>query len=473
MESIRGYYRHTKIVATLGPATQSPEKLRALITNGVDVMRLNMAHATPMWVAEILKQIREASWDVGRSVGVMMDVKGPEIRTGRVEEPIELTEGMRFEFYTENPTGDVAAVDVNYRGLPADVVVGDTILVDSGLIRLKIIEKDETHVRCEVRDPGKLGSRRHINLPGVKVNLPPLTSKDENDLVAGVKAGIDFVALSFVREAEDVKILRGFLDNLGSKARIISKIEDQSGVQNIAEIVRASDAIMVARGDLGIEIDYHMLPVVQTQIVEHCKREGKPVIIATQLLESMISAPMPTRAEIGDVCNAVREMADAIMLSGETTIGRYPLECVEVLKNIIRSNEPTVQRSINRTIELRTPKAKMLRSAVTLAQELENTAIVVFTRTGFLGYVLGALRGQGVPIFAFTDVEIVFRQLTLPRGIEPFHIEFDDDPEVTIKRSFEILKKENWPIAGKWLVVITNALAHGKIIDTLQLRYVE
>jgi pyruvate kinase len=358
-------------------------------------------------------------------------------------------------------------------GLPADVVVGDTILVDSGLIRLKIIEKDDTHVRCQVVISGMLGSRRHINLPGVKVSLPPLTSKDENDLVAGVEAGIDFVALSFVREAEDVHILRRFLDNLGSRARIISKIEDQTGVKNIVEIVRASDAIMVARGDLGIEIDYHMLPVVQSQIVEHCKREGKPVIIATQLLESMMNAPMPTRAEIGDVCNAVREMADAIMLSGETTIGRYPLECVEVLKNIIRSNEPTVQKPINRTIELRTPKAKMLRSAVVLAQELEQTAIVVFTRTGFLGYVLGALRGQGVPIFAFTDIEIVFRQLTLPRGIEPFHIEFDDDPEVTIKRSFENLKRENWPIAGKWLVVITNALAHGQIIDTLQLRFVE
>ncbi len=473
MEKKRGYNRQTKIVATIGPATESAERLRALIADGVDVMRLNMAHATPQWVAEIMKNIREASWDVGRSAGVMMDVKGPEIRTGRVDEPIELTEGMMFEFYTDMPTGDMAAVDVNYKGLPADVVVGDTILVDSGLIRLKIIEKDDTHVRCQVLIPGKLGSRRHINLPGVKVNLPPLTKKDETDLMAGVKAGIDFVALSFVREAEDVRILRRFLDNLGSRARIISKIEDQTGVQNIAEIVRASDAVMVARGDLGIEIDYHVLPVVQTQIIEHCQREGKPVIIATQLLESMINSPMPTRAEIGDVCNAVREMADAIMLSGETTVGRYPLECVEVLKNIIRSNEPTVQRPINRAIELRTPKAKMLRSAVTLAQELEDSAIVVFTRSGFLGYVLGALRGKGIPILAFTDVEAVFRQLTLPRGVEPFHMVFDEDPEVTIKRSFEHLKRESWPIAGKWLVVITNALAHGKIIDTLQLRFVE
>jgi pyruvate kinase len=468
--TIRGNYRHTKIIATLGPVTESPEKLREIIRSGVDVVRLNMAHATTVWVADIIRRIREASWDMGRSVAVMMDVKGPEIRTGRVETPIELTEGQTFEFYTETPTPGMEGVDVNYHGLPGDVEIGTTILVDSGLIRLKVEEKDATHVRCKVLIAGTLGSRRHINLPGVQVKLPPLTKKDETDLATGVEHGIDFVALSFVREAEDVQILRKYLDSLGSKARIISKIEDQAGVRNLAEIVRVSDAIMVARGDLGIEIDYHMLPVVQTRIVDECHREGKPVIIATHLLESMVNSPMPTRAEISDVSNGVREMADAIMLSGETTTGRYPLECVEVLKNIIRSNEPTVKQKINRDIELKTPKAKMLRSACALAQELGDSGIVVFTRSGFLGYVLGALRPLGVPIFAFTDVEVVFRQLLLPWGVEPFLIEFDDDPEVTIKRAFDYLKRQHWPISGKWLVVITNALAHEEIIDTLQLR---
>ncbi len=473
METDRGYYRHTKIIATLGPATESPEKLRALVQSGVDVLRLNMAHASTDWVEEVIKKVREASWDLARSVAVMMDVKGPEIRTGKVEQPIELTEGMLFEFYTETPTGDIPAVDVNYKGLPADIALGATVLVDSGLIRFKVLEKDETHVRCQVLVPGLLGSRRHINLPGIKVSLPPLTKKDENDLLYGAKMGIDFVALSFVREAEDVRILRRYLDSIGSKARIISKIEDQAGVLNLEEIIKESDAIMVARGDLGIEIDYHMLPVVQTRIVEACQRQGKPVIIATHLLESMISAPIPTRAEISDISNAVREMADAVMLSGETTTGRYPLESVEVMKNIIKSTEQTLIKPINQTLHLYSPKEKMLRSAVTLSQSLGDSAIVVFTRSGFLGYVLGALRGQGAPIFAFTDIEVVFRQLLLPWGVEPFLMKFDEDPEVTIQSSFEYLKQRNWPISGKWLVVITNALADGKIIDSLQLRLVE
>lgn len=472
-QNSRGQYRHTKIVATLGPATDNPEKLRQLIRAGVDVVRLNMAHATRDYVREVIQRVREASWDVGRSVAVMMDVKGPEIRTGRVEQPIELQVGQEFEFYTETPTDGVAGIDVNYPGLPGDVEVGARVLVDSGLIRMEVLSKDETHLRCRVVIAGKLGSKRPINLPGVQVKLPPLTQKDEEDLAVGAELGMDFVALSFVREAGDVKVLRDYLKSIGSNARIISKIEDAAAVRNLEEIVRASDAVMVARGDLGIEIDYHMLPVVQTRIVEACQREGRPVIIATHLLESMVNSPMPTRAEISDVSNGVREMADAIMLSGETATGLYPLECVEVLQNIIASSEPTVRHRLNTKIALQTPKAKMLRSACVLAQELGDSAVVVFSRSGFLGYVLGALRSGGVPIFAFTDVEVTFRQLLLPWGVEPFLMEFDDDPEVTIKRAFEYLKRQDWPISGKWLVVITNVLAHDEVIDSLQLRKVD
>jgi pyruvate kinase len=230
---------------------------------------------------------------------------------------------------------------------------------------------------------------------------------------------------------------------------------------------------MVARGDLGIEVDYHTLPLVQTRIVELCLTEGRPVIIATHLLESMISAPMPTRAEISDISTAVRERADAVMLSGETTTGLYPLECVEVMKNILRTIEPTEKRGINEVIKLNEPKAKMLRSAAVLAQELDQSGIVVFTRSGMLAYTLAALRAVGVPIYAFTDDEPLFRQLLLPWGVEPFLMKFSDDPEETILNALDMLKQKQWCKEGTWLVVITNALAHERIVDTLQLRQIE
>jgi pyruvate kinase len=450
MEPTPTYFRHTKIIATLGPATESKEMLAKLILAGVDILRLNMAHASHQWVDDAMWFIREASTEVGRHVAVMMDVKGPEIRTGKVETPIDLTAGSLFEFHIESaePTGDVPSVSVNYPGLPQDLEIGKTVLIDSGLIQMRVEAKDDTHIRCRVLTPGTLGSKRHINLPGVFVNLPCLTTKD-------------------------VRTLRRYLDSLGSSAKIISKIEDQAGVRNMHEIIQESDAIMVARGDLGIEIDYHRLPLVQTELVSMCQAEGKPVIIATHLLETMITSPMPTRAEISDVSNAIREQADAIMLSGETTVGKYPLETVQVMKNIIESIEPSVKGVLNRAIELKEPKSKMLRSAAVLAQELGDSAIVVFTRSGFLAYVLGALRARGVPIYAFTDVEPIFRQLLLPWGVEPFLMEFSDDPELTITNALATLKRKNWCQSGSWLVVITNALAHEKVIDTLQLRQVE
>jgi pyruvate kinase len=470
---MRGYYRQTKIVATVGPATESREKLAQLIISGVDVIRLNMAHGSGEWVTSLMQRIREVSSEVQRHVAVMMDVKGPEIRTGIVKESIELRVGEIFAFHTGTPIEGIPGIDVNYPGLPADVNVGAIVLVDSGLIRLQVLEKDTTHIRCKVITPGKLGSRRHINLPGVDVNLPSLTEKDERDIRVGVAAGIDFIALSFVRKSEDIVALRMLLDGLGSKARIIAKIEDQAGVRNLEGIVKASDAVMVARGDLGIEIDYHILPLIQTRIVETCLTEGKPVIIATHLLESMISAPMPTRAEISDVCNAVRERADAVMLSGETTTGLYPLECVEVMKNIAKSTEPSEKRKLNELVRLEEPKAKMLHSAAVLAQDLGNSGIVVFTRSGYLAYTLAALRADAVPIFAFTDNEALFRQLLLPWGVEPFLMPFCDDPEQTILNAIDYLKRKDWCVPGAWLVVITNALAHKKIVDTIQLRKVE
>lgn len=483
MENESPYYRHTKLIVTLGPSTESADQLARLIGAGVDVIRLNMAHATVEWVAEVVARIRQVSTELSRHVAVMMDVKGPEIRTGAVASPLTLQAGDLLEFHTESSpefacngqvnSRGVASVSVNYPDLARDVNVGATVLVDSGLLRMRVVDKDAVHIRCEVLTPGVLGSRRHINLPGVDVKLPSLTEKDKRDLVAGVAAGIDFAALSFVRRAKDIRSLRRYLKEHGSKARIIAKIEEHSGVKHMDEIIRAADAVMVARGDLGIEIDYHKLPLVQTQLVRACQAEGKPVIIATHLLESMIHSPMPTRAEISDVSNAVRERADAVMLSAETTTGEYPLESVEVLKRIIESIEPTVDGSLNSIMKLREPKAKMLRSAAVLAQDLSDSGIIVFTRSGFLAYVLGALRARGVPIYAFTDVETTFRQLMLPWGVEPFLMDFSEDPEQTIRKAIDCLKEKGWCMPGTWLVAITNVLAGEKIIDSMQLRQVE
>lgn len=469
---MRAQYRHTKIIATIGPSTESDERLGQLIDAGVDVLRLNMAHGTREWVLALVARVRRVSAERGRHVAVMMDVKGPEIRTGPVDAPVELAVGEELEFYFGEPTPGVRGVSVNYAGFAGDVSVGATVLVDSGLMRFQVISKTERTVLCRAMTPGKLGSRRHINLPGVEVNLPSLTEKDEHDVRAGVEAGVDFFALSFVRRAEDIVVLRTLLDHLKTKARIIAKIEDQSGVRYLEDIVSAADAVMVARGDLGIEIDYHTLALVQTRMVQVCLRLGKPVIIATHLLESMISSPMPTRAEISDISTAVRERADAVMLSGETTTGAYPLECVEVMKNIIGSIEPAEERGINEMLDLKEPKAKMLSAAARLGQQLGGSAIVVFTRSGFLAYTLAALRAVNVPIFAFTDDESLFRQLLLPWGVEPFLMPFNDDPEITVQDAFSYLKRQEWCHQGDWLVVITNALAHGKTIDTLQLREV-
>ncbi|QDT57688.1 Pyruvate kinase I [Stieleria bergensis] len=471
-------YRHTKIIATIGPATDSPEKLQAMISAGVDMIRLNMAHGTVQWVEEIIAKIRAASAVVHREVAVMMDVKGPEVRTGVVAEDIELQIGDRLELHSaaiDPDAGNVIQpgsyrVSVNYPDLPHDLEVGAKVLIDSGLLHSTVIEKSDRMVSVQIETPGTLTSRRHINLPGTLIKLPALTKKDEADLLAGIKAGLDFVALSFVRQAADVVTLRDFLKSHGSEARIISKIEDHAGVVNMHSIIHETDAVMVARGDLGIEIAFQNLPIVQSKLIEACMQQGKPVIVATHLLESMISSPMPTRAEISDVSNAVREQADAIMLSGETTVGAYPLESIDVLKKIIESIEPSVGSQVNESIHLYTPKAKMLRSSVSLAAELGNSAVVVFTRSGFLAYVLGALRAYKVPILAFTDIPTTFHQLLLPWGVEPFLMDFSDDPEETIQNALQLLRERGFVDPESWLVVITNALADGQIIDSLQLR---
>src|SRR6266536_4009629 len=323
--------RKTKIIATLGPATHSPELLGRLIDAGLNIARLNMSHAPHEWARRVVRDIRDAASARRRAVGIMMDTQGPAIRTGDLPAALDLQPGQTFTLTVRGQQSEeLHSVDVNYENFLNDISVGDVVLLDNGAIQMKVLAKHANKVECEVLTDGKLGSRRHINLPGVKVSLPALTAKDLADVEVGLRSGVDYIALSFVREAKDIRQLKAVVERRQHRPLIIAKIEDQQALTNLHEIVAEADAIMVARGDLGIEVPYEELPIIQRKIVKTCLRAGRPVIVATHMLESMIESPMPTRAEVTDVANAVFEQADEIMLSGETTVGKYPLKCVEV-----------------------------------------------------------------------------------------------------------------------------------------------
>ena len=346
------------------------------------------------------------------------------------------------------------------------------MLVDNGLIRLEVLEKHAAHIRCRVLIPGELKSRRHINLPGVKVNLPAFTEKDRADTLVGIEEGVDLVALSFVREAADVVQLADFLSAHKSHARVVAKIEDQSAIANLDGIVGACDALMVARGDLGIECPFEDLPVIQRRAVNACIAQGKPVIIATHMLESMIAQPVPTRAEITDVANAVYERADCVMLSGETTVGRYPLECVLMLDKIARRIEQEQDPDAMTPTVFTAEKMKVLHSAVVLANELPNSKIVTFTRQGFMAAGLAAFRPVHSPILAFTPFPETVRRLRILRAVEPFHMPFAPEPDATIENALALLGREGYLATGDKLIVATDILVQDRLVDSVQLRTV-
>jgi len=472
-------FRRTKIIFTLGPATESEAMLETMLRAGADIVRLNMAHAKHDWTRDVIRRIRAVSQRVGREVAVMMDIKGPEIRTGDLTVPIELKAGEIFDFTVKPAESagrgggeEIRSVDVNYKDLVKDIKVGDEVLVDNGLLRLEVLEKNEARIRCRVVIPGELKSRRHINLPGVKVNLPSFTEKDRADATVGLEEGIDFLALSFVRESADIELLRAFLAEKRSKVKIIAKIEDQSAIKNLDDIVRACDALMVARGDLGIECPFEELPVIQRRAVRACLSQGRPVIVATHMLESMISQPVPTRAEITDVANAVYELADCVMLSGETTIGKYPVECVQMLDKISRRIETEADDEWEEPAVFTGERMKVLHSAVVLANELPNSKLVTFTRHGFMAQGLALLRPSHSPILALTPSIEVLRQLRLLRAVEPYLMPLASDPNETIENAIALLRRENRIAVGDKLIVATDILAQDRLVDSVQLRTV-
>ena len=463
--------RKTKIIATLGPATESPDMIRSLIEAGVNCFRLNMSHAPHDWIRAVVPRIRGAARATQRIVGILMDTQGPAIRTGDLPAKLNLKIGDIFEFTVRGERSEEQfSVDVNYDGLIDDIGIGDTVLVDNGVLHMRVLEKRGNRIRCTVLTEGVMSSRRHINLPGVKVNLPPLTEKDLADVALGAELGVDFVALSFCREAGDVGVLRKVLGEHSSTARIVAKIEDQLAVKNIADIIEATDVIMVARGDLGIECPMEDLPIIQRRIVKRCLELGKPVIVATHMLESMIANPVPTRAEVTDVANAVFEQADAIMLSGETATGKYPVHCVKVLDRVAERIERTHGLGYAEHAVLETDREKTVRSAVVLANSLPDAKIVIFTRRGTMAALAAGQRPQYAPIFAFATTWELCRKLSLFRAVDPHYLPFETTPERTIASAENYLIEKGLVKSGDHLVVVSDIFAGEERFDSIQLR---
>lgn len=452
--------RKTKLIVTLGPATQEPEIIGRLIDGGVNVFRLNMSHAKHEWAMEMTKLVRTEAEKRGTYTAVLFDLTGPSIRTGDLEQAYDLKEGDRVEFRSADSKPSIPlSTTVNYPGLMADVKAGNTLVVDNGALLMRIETVAEDRIICDVRTPGSMGSRRHINLPGVRLNLPALTEKDHKDLALAVECGADYIAGSFVRDAEHVMELRAAMEALEGEAQIVAKIEDQEAVRHIDAIIRVADVIMIARGDLGIEVDFEDLPILQRRIVKRCHELGTRVIVATQLLESMITNPTPTRAEVTDVMNAAYEEADSLMLSGETSVGRYPERCVEAIDRIASRIERSGGHGFGQNVILRDERQKIARAAVTLADSLADARLVVLTRRGILANQIALMRPRTAGFYAFTPKELVCRQLALTRGIRAFRMSFASNIEETVHRLTTQLRELDLVRPGTPIVIVSDILS--------------
>jgi pyruvate kinase len=419
--------RRAKIVATLGPASSSYDQLRAIIEAGVDVARMNLSHGSYEVHEQIYRDVRKAASDLDKPVGVFVDLQGPKIRLTKFKEgPVMLEKGATFKITIDEIEGDVNICGTTFKGLPGDVNVGDFLLIDDGKVKLRAVEVTDTTVTTIVEVPGKVSNNKGINLPGVAVNVPALSEKDEEDLRWALKLGVDMVALSFVRNASDIERVQEIMREEGRKIPVIAKIEKPQAVENLEEIIDAFDAIMVARGDLGVELPLEQVPIVQKRAVELARRWAKPVIVATQMLESMISSSIPTRAETSDVANAVLDGADALMLSGETSVGAFPVETVSTMAKIIQSTE---ENGLSRIPDLgtrpHTQGGAVSFAAMEIAELLGSKFVCVFTEGGDSLRRISRLR-SAVAVLSFTPNVQTARELSLVWGSRTFIV-----PKVT------------------------------------------
>ena len=417
--------RSTKIICTMGPNTDKKTVMKSLVKNGMNVARFNFSHGDHEEQRERMNLLKNVREELDRPVAILLDTKGPEIRTGLLEggKKVTLKEGSEFILYTEEMTGNAAGCCVTYPGLAKDVKAGDRILIDDGLIGLRVVSKTDKEIRCEVVNGGELGEKKGVNVPNVAVRLPAMTEKDKDDIRFGVEQGIDFIAASFVRNAECVLEIKAYLKELGAPyTPIIAKIENAEGIRNIDEIIRAADGIMVARGDLGVEIPAEEVPYLQKMMIQKCNNNFKTVITATQMLDSMIRNPRPTRAEVTDVANAVYDGTDAVMLSGETAQGKYPLEALQMMVHIIENTEQHLDYDtmLNKTGEqLKSGLSSAIGySSVLAAANLNAKCIITPTVSGATTRVVSNLRPKQ-DILGVTPNERTLRRMSIYWGVRP------------------------------------------------------
>lgn len=463
--------RKTKIICTIGPKTCSYEKILGLAETGMNVARINMSHGDHQWHRKVIKAIHTINEKGKYSIAILLDTKGTEVRSGDLKKEIELRKGDKFIFtkrreaeYPENMT------EVSSDMFFEDIKAGDKILVDGGLMSFRVVEKTDEDIICECIDGGVLTSRRHLNIKGRTTKGPTITKSDWLDIDFGISEKVDFIALSFVKDDKVIYLLRRYLEKKKASIDIIAKIECKAAVDTLERIVRASDGVMIARGDLGAEIPLEDVPLVQEEIIDLSQKHFKPVIVATHLLESMILNPTPTRAEVTDINQAVKEKADAIMLSGETASGRFPYKAVSIMDRVARRMEDQEKEIIlPDVIKSHDPKKEMTMSAAVLANNLKASTLIVFTRRGSMAVLLSHFHPRA-DIYAFTNTTTVRRRLNLYRGVNSFRIEFSHDPEKTIQRAIQLLRERGLIKKGNRIIIVSDILAGSQFVETIQYR---
>ena len=448
--------RRAKIVCTLGPATDSPEQVQALVDAGMNVARINRSHGRAEDQEEVIGRIREAAAASGRAVAILVDLQGPKIRLGRFvdDQKVMLNKGDEFTITIDDVLGTVKRASTTFKGLPGDCRPGDRLLIDDGNVAVRVVAVTATDVVTKVEVPGYVSNNKGINLPGVAVSVPALSEKDREDLRWALKIGADLIALSFVRDADDIKDVHEIMDEVGVRIPVIAKIEKPQAVENLFDIVSTFDGIMVARGDLGVEMPLEAVPLVQKRAIELARRQAKPVIVATQVLESMIQNPRPTRAEASDCANAILDGADAVMLSGETSVGAYPIEAVRTMASIIENvEEHGGERIPGLGSYPQTRGGALTRAAAEMGEHLDVTYLVTFTQSGDTARRLSRLRSP-LPLLAFTPLRETRNQLAVSWGVQCYEVPEVQHTDEMVAQVDEILQDKHLAQPGDTVVIV-------------------